>query len=85
MFYSRIYYRDELMDSSRAQSEVILSSILTPEQLRVQSLWHQCEVKIDSRTFLQIWKLTELGVPHHNIANLLNDIARYNKKKTQRS
>ena len=73
------------MDKSRMPSEVVLSSILTPEQLQIQSLWHQCEVKIDSKTFLQIWKLTELGVPHQNIVNLLNDVARYNKKKTQRS
>ena len=73
------------MDKSRMPSEVVLSSVLTPEQLQVQSLWHQCEVKIDSKTFLQIWRLTELGVPHHNIVSLLNDIARYNKKKPARS
>ena len=59
--------------------------LLTPEQLRVQSLWHQCEVKIDSRTFLLIWRLTELGIPHPIINNLLNDIAKFSKKKTQRS
>ena len=73
------------MDKPQIPSEVVLSSVLTPEQLRVQSLWHRSEVKIDSRTFQQIWRLTELGVPHKIINNLLNDIAKYSKKKTQRS
>ena len=69
------------MDKPRASTQIVLKSSLTPEQLKVQSLWHQCDVKVDSKTFLQIWQLSELGIPPHAIITLLNDIARYNKKR----
>ena len=66
-------------------SEIVLKSILNPEQLRVQSLWHQCGVKVDPKTFLQIWRLTELGIPPRAIRFFLNDLAKYSVKKEKRT
>ena len=71
------------MDKPQAPSETVLKSILTPDQLSVQSMWHKCEVTVDSKTFLHIWRLSELGIPPYNIVTLLNDIAKYSKKKTK--
>ena len=70
------------MDKPHASTQIVLKSSLTPEQLRVQYLWNQCNVKVDTKTFLQIWRLSELGIPSHAIISLLNDIARYGRKKT---
>ena len=70
------------MDQPQISSQIVLKSSLTPEQLRVQSLWHHCEAKVDSKTFLYIWQLVELGIPPHAIIRLLGDIAKYGKKRT---
>ena len=69
-----------VMDKN-AKSQITLKSLLNPDQLRVQHLFHLCGVRIDSKTFLHLWKLCELGVPPHLITALLNDVARYPAKK----
>ena len=69
------------MDKPHSSTQILLKSSLTPDQLKVQSLWHQCDVKVDSKTFLQIWRLSELGIPTHAVIALLNDIARYGGRK----
>lgn len=60
---------------SRPTSQILLKSILSPEQLKVQSLYQKCGVNIDPKTFLSLWKLCELGIPAHAITALLSDIA----------
>ena len=69
------------MENIHISSQIILKSSLTPEQLRIQSLWHECEVKIDSKTFLHIWRLSELGIPSQFVLSLLKDIAMHGKKR----
>ena len=71
------------MDKPQPHSETVLKSILTPDQLNVQSMWHNCEVTVDPKTFLHIWRLSELGIPPYTILTLLNDIAKYPKKKAK--
>ena len=36
---------------------------LTAEQLEILELWHLCGFNVDVKTFWQIWRLTELGIP----------------------
>ena len=56
-----------------------LKSPLSPDQLRVLTLYHQCGVKIDNKTFISIWKLVNLGIPPSVIVDFLRDIAPYKK------
>ena len=65
---------------SRSKScDFLVKSILTPEQLRVQNLYQKCGVNIDAKTFLSIWKLSDLGIPSHAIIALVHDVAKYKK------
>jgi hypothetical protein len=64
------------MDSSR---HLTIKSPLNPDQIRVLSLFHSCEVKVDNKTFLSVWKLVNLGIPPNVINNLLRDVAKYAK------
>ena len=50
---------------------------LLPEQLEALEMWHLGGVKIDVKTFWQIWRLTELGIPPKTIISFLNDISKY--------
>ena len=50
---------------------------LSAEQLRVLSLYHQCGVNLDNKTFVAIWKLASLGIPASAINDLLRDTAYY--------
>lgn len=63
--------------SHSSTTQITVKSHLKPEQLRVQLLWQQCGVKIDGRTFQQLWRLCDLGIPPIEILNLLSDIAKY--------
>ena len=49
---------------------------LTAEQLEILELWHLCGFNVDVKTFWQIWRLTELGIPAEMIVDLLNDISK---------
>jgi hypothetical protein len=73
------------MDHSGAarssSSQIILKSILNPEQLKVQSLYEKCGVHIDAKTFLSLWQLCDLGIPAHAINALIHDIAKSNARK----
>ena len=63
------------------KSQIVLKSLLNPEQLRLQQLYQLCGVKIDPKTLIQLWKLCELGIPPHLITGLLHDIAKFPPKK----
>ncbi len=67
--------------SSSSSSQILLRSILTPEQILVQGLYQKCGVKIDAKTFLSIWKLCDLGIPAHAIVALIHDVAKHNISK----
>jgi len=71
------------MESSgrSTSSQILLKSILTPEQLKVQSLYQKCGVNIDAKTFLSLWKLCDLGIPAHAITALVHDIAANDSRK----
>ena len=49
---------------------------LSKEQLEVLELWHLCGVNVDVKTFWQIWRLTELGIPAKIISDFLNDASK---------
>ena len=49
---------------------------LIAEQLEILELWHLCGVNIDVKTFWQIWRLTEHGIPGELIIEFLNDISK---------
>ena len=49
---------------------------LTIEQFQVLELWNLCGVNVDVKTFLQIWRLAELGIPPEMIIHFLNDISK---------
>ena len=49
---------------------------LTAEQLEILELWHLCGVNIDVKTFWQIWRLVELGIPAEIVVSFLNDISK---------
>lgn len=66
---------------NKASSQILLKSILTPEQIKVQSLYQKCGVNIDPKTFLNLWKLCDLGIPAHAITALIIDISTYDSKK----
>ena len=59
------------------KSQIVLKSLLNPEQLRVQQLYQLCGVKIEPKTLIHIWKLCELGIPPQLILALVHDIAKY--------
>jgi hypothetical protein len=61
----------------RGQHQYTVRSRLTPEQLRVASLFRQCGVSLDESTFLGVWKLADLGVKPEAVVTLLRDVARY--------
>ncbi len=63
-------------DVGRQQHQITIKSRLSPDQLRVLALYHQCGVRIDEAAFLSIWKLVNLGIPANIIADLLRDVAR---------
>ncbi len=58
------------------QRKITVKSRLSPDQLRVLSLYHSCGIKLDSVTFLSLWKLASLGIPANIINDLLRDISR---------
>ena len=49
---------------------------LTIEQFQVLELWNLCGVNVDVKTFWQIWRLAELGIPPEMIIHFLNDISK---------
>jgi len=55
-------------------SQILMKSILKPEQVKVQILYQKCGVNIDPKTFLNLWKLCDLGIPANAVIALLNDI-----------
>lgn len=67
--------------SFSTSSGIILKSLLSPDQIVVQSLYSSCGVRIDTKTFVAIWKLCDLGIPTHAILALLQDTAKYAAKK----
>ena len=69
------------MENPSKSSQLIFKSVLTPEQLKVHSIYEKCGVKIDANTFLRLWKLCELGIPPDAITSLIHDIAIYDIKK----
>jgi len=70
--------------SHSTTTHISVKSPLKPEQLRVQLLWQQCGVKVDARTFQQLWRLCDLGIPlgipPNVVLALMNDIAKYSIK-----
>jgi len=62
------------------KSQIVLKSLLNPDQLRLQQLFHLCEVRIEPKTLIILCKLCEQGIPPHLISALLHDIARHPKK-----
>ncbi len=64
-----------------SSNQLYFKSILSPEQLVVQSLYLQCGVKVDTKTFLAIWKLCDLGIPPHAVLSLLHETAKYGLAK----
>jgi len=56
-------------------SQILMKSILKPDQLKVQILYQKSGVNIDPKTFLNLWKLCELGIPASAVTALLHDIA----------
>ena len=64
-----------------APSPSAKETMLTPEKLEVFELWHQCGVNIDRKTFLQIWRLSEFGIPPKSIVSFLNEISKYYRGK----
>ncbi len=62
--------------------QIVLKSPLSPDQLRVLSLYHQCGIRIDHASFLSIWKLISLGIPSSVVTDLLRDVAAYSKKSS---
>ena len=68
-------------NQGRSKSSLILmKSILKPDQLQVQNLYQKCGVNIDPKTFLNLWKLCELGIPAREITSFLHDIASAQKE-----
>ena len=63
------------------QQQFTWKSPLSAEQLRVLSLYHQCGVNLDNKTFLAVWKLASLGIPANVIVDLLRDVAAYGAKQ----
>lgn len=66
----------EGMESGKLHQLTIKSS-LSPEQLRVLSFYNNCQVTVDNKTFISIWKLASLGIPANVIVDLLRDLAKY--------
>lgn len=62
------------------KSQIVLKSLLTPDQLRIQQLYHQCGVRVEPKTLIILCKLCEQGIPPHLITALLHDIARHPRK-----
>ena len=65
-----------------ASSPTVDEMILTPEQMQILELWHQCGVNVDGKTFLQIWRLSEFGIPPKAIGTFLNEISKYYNQNT---
>ena len=73
-----IYFQLFLMDSSRPNSQhqqVLLKSPLSPDQIAVLGLFNACGIRLDNRTFLNVWRLVNLGVPPNVIVDILRDVA----------
>ena len=62
--------------------QIVLKSLLNPDQLRIQQLYHLCGVRIEPKTLTILCKLCEQGIPPHLIIALLHDIARHPRKTT---
>jgi hypothetical protein len=69
------------MEKGASSHQIILKSLLSPEQIIVQGLYASCGVKIHTKTFITLWKLCDLGIPTHAILSLLQDTAKYSSKK----
>ena len=65
----------------RPKSQVYLRSPFSQDQLVIQSIYLQCGVRLDPKTFGVIYKLCDLGIPASSIVELLQDVAKYSDKK----
>ena len=92
-FFSKTLYKNKIiccLKSKNVQimenqgrsksSQILMKSILKPDQLQVQNLYQKCGVNIDPKTFLNLWKLCELGIPAREITSFLHDIASAQKE-----
>lgn len=67
------------MDTFQKYPSVIKSQ-LTPEQINVLNIYQSCGFNVDSKLFLNIWKLVEFGVEPSLIVAFINDVIKYHKK-----
>ena len=71
----------QLVMERGSSHQIILKSLLSADQIVVHGLYSSCGVRIDTKTLIALWKLTDLGIPTHAILALLQDAVQYAAKK----
>lgn len=63
----------------------VIKSVLSPEQIAVYDLCqnHLALTNLSQKTFTNVWKLVELGVPAKEIVDLLKDVAKYSSNNNK--
>ena len=66
-----------IINNDSSSRHLTLRSSLTPDQLRVNDLFHSCGVSLSDAKFLCVWKLINLGIPPDAVIDLLRETSKY--------
>ena len=69
---------------SSSHHQIVLKSILNPDQVLLHNLFTLCGVKIEPKTLITVFKLVDLGIPAESIVALLHDVARHAQRDRPR-